>query len=602
VNTVTLKTEELPGWDLDAIFPGLDSGAFKRAFDSHLEALEKLETSFDQHHIQGGEPPETTASAISALEEVLPDFNRLADQSETLQGYLVCLVAADTTNEAAQAKDSELEQRMVRFSLLARRLTAWLGSLDAEALIEGSSLAAAHAFALRKAKIEAEHLMEPELEELAAKLSLSGSKTMGRLHSDVSSQLEVRLELDGEQRALPMSAVRNLAYNPDRDVRRRAYQAELATWEEWRVPLAAAMNGIKGEVNTLMEGRGWESALEYSLFQNGMDRATLDAMLAAARETFPDFRHYLHAKARALGVERCAWYDIFAPMERGARAWRYGEAQGFILEQFGRFSDRMQGLAQRAFDEYWIDPEPRPGKVDGAFCSSIQDDVSRILANYQPSYDGLSTLAHELGHAYHNLQLSGRTAIQRDTPMTLAETASNFCQTIIQKKALEVADDDGKVYILEAVLQDACQVVLDITSRLEFEQAVFDGRRQRPLSADELCQLMLTAQENTYGDGLDPGLRHAYMWAVKPHYYSGELSYYNYPYMFGLLFSLGLYARYQQDPDGFRQAYDDLLGSTGMANAPDLAGRFGIDTRTPEFWRGSLDVIREDIERFAGLV
>jgi pepF/M3 family oligoendopeptidase len=599
---VTADTQELPRWDLDSIYPGIDSKDFEQSFEAHESALQTLEESFDRYAIQGGRPVAVSEATVEAIDDILPAFNHLADLSETMQGYLSCLVSADTTDESAQAKDNELEQRLVRFSMLSNRLTAWLGSMDVEEMIARSAVAADHAFALRQSKVEAEHLMEPELEELAAKLSLSGSKAMSRLHGDVSSQLEVELTIAGEHQTLPMSVVRNLAHEPDRDLRRRAYEAEIATWEAWRVPLAAALNSIKGEVNTLVEGRRWGSALDYSLFLSNIDRETLEAMMGVGRESFPDFRRYLKAKAKIIGVERCAWYDIFAPMARGARAWSYEEAQAFILENFGRFSDRMQGLARRAFDERWIDPGPRAGKVDGAFCSSIRDDESRILANYQPSYDGLSTLAHELGHAYHNLQLAGRTAIQRDTPMTLAETASNFCQTIIQKKALEAADEDGQVYILEAVLQDACQVVVDITSRFQFEQAVFDGRKERPLSPDELCHLMLTAQQDTYGDGLDPDLRHAYMWAVKPHYYSGTLSFYNYPYMFGLLFSLGLYARYQQDPDEFRSAYDDLLSATGMANAPDLAARFGIDTRDPEFWRSSLDVVREDINRFVDLV
>jgi oligoendopeptidase F len=224
------------------------------------------------------------------------------------------------------------------------------------------------------------------------------------------------------------------------------------------------------------------------------------------------------------------------------------------------------------------------------------------LANYQPSYDGMSTLAHELGHAYHNLALSVRTPLQRETPMTLAETASTFCQTIIQKEALKSADEAGQMFIVEAAIQDACQVVVDISSRLQFESEVFSKRHDRPLSADEFCQLMLQSQADTYGDGLDPELRHAYMWAVKGHYYSGGRSFYNYPYMFGLLFGLGLYARYQHEPDAFRQGYDDLLSATGMADAAELAAGFDIDIRTPDFWRASLDVVREDIDRFESLV
>ncbi len=400
-----------------------------------------------------------------------------------------------------------------------------------------------------------------------------------------------------------MSAVRNLAYDAKRSTRKAGYEAELETWEKWQVPLAAAMNGIKGEVNTLNQERNWASALDRSLFQNNMDRESFEAMMTAARESFPDFRRYLKAKATALGIDQLAFYDLFAPLEvEGGQQWSYDQATEFVMEHFGGYSDRLQGLAATAFEENWIDAEPRPGKRDGAFCMWLMDGQSRILSNYQPSYDGMSTLAHELGHAYHNLNLANRTPVQRETPMTLAETASTFCQTIIQKKALEVADESGQVSILENAIQDAGQVVVDITSRLQFEQEVFEKRHDRPLSADEFNQIMLQAQADTYGEGLDPDKRHPYMWAVKPHYYSGNISFYNYPYMFGLLFGLGLYARYQEEPEEFRQGYDDLLSSTGMADAASLANRFGIDIQTPDFWRSSLDVIREDIDRFEDLV
>jgi oligoendopeptidase F len=261
----------------------------------------------------------------------------------------------------------------------------------------------------------------------------------------------------------------------------------------------------------------------------------------------------------------------------------------------------LSNFAARAFREQWIDAEPRTGKVDGAFCISLWRDESRVLANYKPSYDGMSTLAHELGHGYHNLNLAQRTALQRDTPMTLAETASIFCETIIRNAALQRAGTQEQIAILEASLQGSCQVVVDITSRFLFEQRLFEKRKQRELSIDELNALMLEAQSETYGDGLDASALHPYMWAMKPHYYNTEFSFYNYPYMFGLLFGLGLYARYQQDPETFKTGYDDLLSSTGLADAAALAERFGIDLRSPDFWRASLAIIRADIERFEAL-
>jgi oligoendopeptidase F len=260
----------------------------------------------------------------------------------------------------------------------------------------------------------------------------------------------------------------------------------------------------------------------------------------------------------------------------------------------------MGRFADRTFDECWTDFEPRPGKRDGAFCMGVRRDESRVLMNFKPSFGSVSTLAHELGHAYHNLCLAERTALQRYTPMTLAETASIFCETIVKQAALQEGTEEEQLPILEATLQGSCQVVVDITSRFLFEQHVFENRAARELSAKELCDAMVDAQRQTYGDGLDPQFLHPYMWAVKPHYYGGR-SYYNFPYMFGLLFGLGLYAIYQEDPEGFKGRYDDLLSSTGLADAATLAQRFGIDIRTPEFWRGSLDQVRMDIDRFEAI-
>jgi pepF/M3 family oligoendopeptidase len=397
-----------------------------------------------------------------------------------------------------------------------------------------------------------------------------------------------------------MSVVRNLASDPQREVRRRAYEAEIAAWRSAAVPLAAALNSIKGATNLLSKRRQWDSPLEAALFENNIDRQTLEAMMAAAHESFPDFRRYLRAKAHALGLPVLAWYDIAAPLGSGERAWGFDEGAQFIVEQFGTYSPKLRALAERAFGQRWIDAEPRLGKRDGAFCMSLRQGESRVLTNFKPAFGGVSTVAHELGHAYHNLNLAPRTMLQRQTPMTLAETASIFCQTLVNQAALRQAEAQEQILILEGALQNACQVVVDIASRFLFEQRVFEKRQQRELSIDEFNDLMLQAQRETYGDGVDPDVLHPYMWAVKPHYYSS--TFYNYPYMFGLLFGLGLYARYQDDPQGFKASYDDLLSSTGLGNTAELAARFGIDTRAPDFWRSSLDVIRADIARFASLV
>lgn len=598
-----MKNENsLPHWDLSEFYPGLDSQKFQADFEQFKDDLADLIAFFDQHRL-GLEPPgETTPELIETFETALTRLDDVSKRAGLLNAYIYGFVSTDSTDELAQSIRSELEPHLAKLSVLDTRFYSWIGQLDRDPLLETSQIARDHDYPLEEAKIVAQHLMPPEQEELASELRITGSNSWGQLHGDITSQLEVDLEIDGELQTLPMSAVRNLAHRPDRDLRRRAYEAELATWEEWKVPLAAGMNSIKGEVITLARRRGWESPLDAALFDNRIDRSTLEAMMAAARDAFPVFRRYMLVKARALGQESLAWYDLFAPLPGKSSEWSYPAARDFIVEQFGTYSERLSGLARRAFSEHWIDAEPRVGKRDGAFCMHVVDEQSRILANYEPGYRSMSTLAHELGHAYHNLAMEHKTTFQRRRPMTLAETASIFCETIVKKAVLDQVSPEEGVPILEASLVSAAQVVVDITSRFQFEQGVFERRDDRKLSADEMSEMMVQAQLDTYGEALDPQALHRYMWAVKPHYYSGGRSFYNYPYMFGLLFGLGLYARYQQDPDGFRAGYDDLLAETGMGDAATLASGFGIDIRSQEFWVDSLEVIAADVDRFEGLL
>lgn len=592
-------TTALPTWDLSVVYPSLDSPELEADFqqlDVRLGTLEQQAESL--------QPGPVGDALVAAFDGFTNDLNAVAGDLEVNDAYVFGFVAVDTRNEQAQARASELRQLMARFAKIQTRYTAWVGALDTERLIARSVIAADHAFLVRRAKMAMTHLMSQPEEDLAAELLTSGGNAWGSLSEDVSSQIVVKVEkAPGHPEELPMSEVRNLAMNPDRDVRRRAYEAEITAWQLWATPMAAALNGVKGQHVTLASHRRWDEMLDEALFDNHIDRQTLDAMMGAARDAFPDLRCYLKAKAKALGLPALAFYDLFAPLSANERVWPWDDAVAFVTEQFGTFSPKMRDHAARAFRDRWIDAEPRPGKVDGAFCMHLIADQSRVMTNFVPAYEGVSTLAHELGHAYHDLCESGRTPLQRQsTPMTLAETASNFCEMILRRAALADAGEAEQLSILESELQDATQTTIDITSRFIFESAVFQRRAQRELSADEFCTLMLDAQRQTYGDGLDQTVLHPYMWAVKSHYYSVSEPFYNFPYMFGLLFSLGLFARYEANPDAFRASYDDLLSSTGLANAADLAGRFGIDIRTRAFWESSLDIIRADIDHFVALI
>jgi pepF/M3 family oligoendopeptidase len=346
--------------------------------------------------------------------------------------------------------------------------------------------------------------------------------------------------------------------------------------------------------------RGFPDDFEPNLRANNVDRATLDAMTEAVVASLPDFRRYFHAKAAVLGhAGGLPWWDLFAPVgKEGNVSWP--DATGLVLDAFGGFSDQLQHLAQRAFDERWVDAEIRDGKRGGAYCASVDGDVSRVMMNFDGSHDSVSTLAHELGHAFHNVALAARTPLQRRTPMALAETASIFCETLLFESSVEHVDnDDERLALLDTYLVGASQVVVDIHSRFLFESELCRRRRRTALSAHEMSEIMLDAQATAYGNGLDPEHRHQYMWAVKPHYFT---PFYNWPYTFGLLFGIGLYAKYVDDPVAFRAGYDDLLSTTGMADAAALTAQFGFDVRDPGFWAASLAVVRNHIDNYEELV
>lgn len=589
---------ELPHWDMSVVYPSLESEEFQGAVADVAHRISALEAEFDRFSIDLQAESHVDPETVRAFDAVIPMFNDLSERMMTVGAYINAFVSTDSRDTVAQAAASELRQQYVAINRLDTRLTAWIGSLDVDELIRQSKLAGQLGYMLRRARTEAAHLMPLPLEDLAGDLSLTGGSAWSRLYNDVASQLTATVSGPGGSRTEPIAAVRNMAFDEDRGLREAAYVAELAAWETVATPSAAALNSIKGETNTLCLRRDWPSALDMALFNNSIDRQTLDAMMTAARAAFPDFRRYLRAKARALRLERLAWFDLFAPVGRIERSWTFADAHEFLVEQFAGYSPKLSAFADRAFRERWIDAEPRAGKRGGAFCMALRGDESRVLTNYMPTYDGVSTLAHELGHAYHNFVKAPRMQLQRATPMTLAETASIFCETLIEHASLEGAGPLEQLAILEQSLQGACQVTVDITSRFIFEQTVFERRLQRELSIEEFNEIMLDAERQTYGDGLDQSALHPYMWVVKGHYYSSGRPFYNYPYMFGLLFGLGLYARYEQNPEEFRAGYDDLLSSTGMADAATLAAQFGIDIRDSGFWTSSLDVVRGNVARF----
>jgi len=460
----------------------------------------------------------------------------------------------------------------------------------------------AHRYFLEESARQSRYLMSEAEEMLAAELSLSGSTAWSKLQGMLTSQASTEIEVDGEIKRLPSPALINLRSHSDGETRKRGYEAEDKLWTTLKVPLAAALNGIKGEVNVLNRRRGREDAVHSAIDAAHIDRQSLDAMLGAMHDSFPMFRRYFKAKAKYLGKEKLPWWDLFAPVGEIKSDYNYEEAKGIILSNFGGFAPELEAFAANAFAHHWIDAEQRDGKRGGAFCMDVPGvGESRILSNFDGSFDQVSTLAHELGHGFHNdcAVKAGKTEIQKFTPMTLAETASIMCETIVTSALLkEVTNPQQELAILESQLNNDSQVIVDIYSRYLFEKEVFERREKTELNADELCEIMEEAQKATYGDGLDERYLQKWMWTWKPHYYSSGLSFYNFPYAFGLLFATGLYAIYQQRGADFVPDYINLLASTGEAPAADLAARFGIDIRTRQFWEDSLKICEKRVDRF----
>lgn len=598
-----MSNQTAPHWDLTNVYPSLVSNEYAADFERFQRQLTTLEALLVEKAAKTDS--KSDLSALTALaEELINGFNAVLVTAGTLRAFIESFISTDSYNKEALRKQSEFEMAAVNLDMASTLISAWIGKVADRLpeMMKQSQKLQAHQYFLEFFAEQSKYLMPEAEEKLAAELSLSGSNAWSKLQGTITSQLSVDFELDGKVQKLPAPALINLRSHPDESVRRRGYEAEDKLWTSVKESLAAAMNGIKGEVNTLNKHRGRKDALHSAIDMAHIDRETLDAMLSAMVDSFPMFRKYWQAKARHLGKEKLAWWDLFAPVGKSKSNYTFEEAKNFILKNFGSFGPDLEAFAKKAFEHNWIDAEQRDGKRGGAFCMDVPGvGECRILSNFDGSFDQVSTLAHELGHGFHNdcAVKAGKSELQKNTPMTLAETASIMCETIVSSAVVkEVKSKEEELAILESQLNGDSQVVADIYSRYLFEKEVFERRAASELSADELCEIMENAQKASYGDGLDERYLQKWMWTWKPHYYSGGLSFYNFPYAFGLLFATGLYAIYQQRGASFVKDYMDLLASTGEAPAAEIAARFGIDIRKKAFWEGSLKIIEKRVERY----
>ena len=595
------EAELLPRWSVADVHEGLDARSFTDAMERVGATAGRLVALFDQHDVRAIEPRPVTAADGQAADEVIAAYNSFSAEFREVGAVVYSTITTDSRNELAQTLSSRLDTHGAQVAPLLARLADWVHSLGVDQLANVSNEVAEHRGPLERLDQRAGHQMAELEEGLYAELATTGSAAWSRLQRDVTSQLLADVHLPGGSvETMPMPAVRGLATSIDPHVRRAGYDAEMIAWPTIATSVAAAMNAIKGESNTINGRRHWESPLDASLFANSVSRVTFDAMQQAVTDALPDFRRWMRAKARLHGhTGGLPWWDLEAPLPHVASSISWSQGIDWVRSAFATYGDNLAALVDRALNERWIDAEPRDGKTGGAFCMSFTGDRSLVLLNWSGSVSSAQTTAHELGHAYHNTTLAGRTSLQKGVPMALAETASIFCETLAVEAGLSRLEGAERLALLDVDLAGSNQVVVDIRSRFLFESQVFDRRRRGTLGINEFNEMMLEAQRQAYGDGIDLDTRHPYMWLLKPHYYGSH--FYNWPYTYGLLFGLGLYAEYQADPERFRVGYDDLLSRAGMDTAEELGTAFGLDVTDVAFWTSSLDVCRSRIDQYEQL-
>lgn len=606
-----------PRWDLTSIFSCFDGADYQQALVEYAEGMNDLDKRL-------ADEAGRKVNFCQWLADYLVASNRIGALEESLNAYAYSSYSTDTTNTDYLNNLSKLEEMALQSNAQALVFQGILTEYtqDLSTFYTSFPQFSQYQYVLEQVIADGKHRMSGEEEKLAADLCRTGGAAWSRLHEQVISNLT------DTATGKTFNEIRNEAYSPDPAVRKKAWETEISLLKSVEIPISAALNNLKGATVTLNRRRGWNEAIDRALSSANMGKKTLAALIGAIEDSLPFWREYLQLKGRLLQAagetesgksdsgstsetasQGCAFYDLFAPLPKvlgeasvsaensvKMEGWTFDEARSYITEKFYGFSKDMGDFAANAFANNWIDAEVRKGKVGGAYCIDFPSKgVSRVLSNFTGSFSDVTTLAHELGHAYHHHCIAGLDYQLTHYPMTLAETASIFAENIIMKDVIARCQGFDKLQLLELHLQDSCQVLVDILSRFYFEQSVFQQREKGELSAADFCGLMAQAQEKSYGNGLSSE-RHEYMWAVKTHYYSPDLDFYNFPYAFGLLFALGLHAQYQQQGADFAQVYQKLLRDTGSYSCEEVCRRAGFDIESKEFWAAGIKSFLPELE------
>lgn len=590
-------------WDLTSYFPEFDGAkmrGFKQAISADISALIQAAAVL----------PELTETSAAAWEDILLRSEDLSRRMSHLGSYVACLASSDGRNEGYLREEAEITR--VRAELAKVRiefLRAFKNVSDAAftALSARPALAGAQNY-LNRVRDEARRAMSSEQEVLATELGIDGIQAWGQLYNTISSKLEFDMAFpDGSRKRLPLSQRRSLMDDPDRRVRKAAFDGGNAAWQTIEDTAASALNAIAGTRLTLNRHRGVNHFLDIALFQAAITRKTLEAMFEALFANLEIPRRILRFKAKLMELPALAWYDLGAPLDLpGEERLSWEKAQTTVGESFARAYPALGDFFRKCvIAQNWIDWEPRPGKRPGGFCTtSMLSKESRIFMTYNESLGDVLTLAHESGHAYHGFLMRDVRPHARGYPMTLAETASTFGEQMLMNGLLEdpAVSDRQKALILDVEVGHGAIYLLDIPVRYEFEKAFYEKRADGPLSVTQLKNLMVETQHRILGDTLAPGGEDPYFWASKLHFYITGLTFYNFPYTFGYLLSRGLYGKFRKEGSGFLTAYEEFLRLAGSDTAENVVKRtVGDNIEKPDFWAAAIKSLEEPLARLDAL-
>jgi len=586
-------------WDLDVFFKGgSGSTELRTHLDSVKEKLGSLEETASAFEVpQSANASKEVVNLIESLKEVALDLSQAG-------AVIGCFLAADTTDKKALQLQGETGSLGARFSTIGLKIRQTLAKADEDTwngLMESDELKE-FAFVLNEWREEVNLKLSEEEESLITSLSVDGYHGWGQLYDMLVGDIKIKIELDGEEKELSVGQANNLSSHENADVRKRSFEALEEAWEGKEDFFASALNHIAGFRLEVYKKRGWDSVLKEPLLRNRMSEETLDAMWGAIGVNKAPFVEYLNVKARMLGTDKMNWYDIDAPVTASTKKMSYQEGAEFILKHFGEFGPELEAFSRLAFENSWIEAEDRPNKRPGGFCTGMPaSEQSRIFMTYSGTMSNVATLAHELGHAFHSYALRPVHWMNRQYAMGVAETASTFAEMIVADAAVKAAETkDEKIALLEDKIQRSVAFFMNIHARFLFETRFYEERRNGIVSAERLNELMAEAQKEAYGGALNTV--HPHFWASKLHFYITGVQFYNFPYTFGYLFSLSIYAKALEDGEGFEQKYMALLRDTAVMSVEDLAMKhLGEDITKQEFWAKGVTLCIKDVEEFLEL-